>query len=366
MSRCRCAFGLDDALRVFPPGAELYPHIVFSVAGRVETMRTRDSRKEITGWAVIRDSEKNVVPTGILVTHENTLLACGALTETRADVADAFGLKENPVAGFSFDFPCSLPDETLSFYAVRPEQKKCALYPLSGGSMYRRTGICPVCGETATFSSKECWLRDHLFCSTCGSLPRARHFLTTLEAVVPDWRTRALYEIAPDSGAIARKSADYVFSHYFPGTSERYVNGTRNENVECLSFPDAVFDVVLCSDVLEHVFRPSHAVRELYRVVKPGGKVLLSTPVFSHLSESVRRACLLPDGSVRHLLPPVRHGNPVSPEGSLVTFDFGGDFERLLGEWLCGLDHSLMNRNGVELEYGIAGEFLDLFIITKI
>jgi SAM-dependent methyltransferase len=39
----------------------------------------------------------------------------------------------------------------------------------------------------------------------------------------------------------------------------------------------ASFDVVLCLQVLEHVPDPAAAVRELRRVVRPGGRVLLST-----------------------------------------------------------------------------------------
>jgi SAM-dependent methyltransferase len=47
--------------------------------------------------------------------------------------------------------------------------------------------------------------------------------------------------------------------------------------IEGLPFPDASFDVVLCTQVLEHAHDPVQAVRELYRVTRPGGHVLLST-----------------------------------------------------------------------------------------
>ena len=47
--------------------------------------------------------------------------------------------------------------------------------------------------------------------------------------------------------------------------------------VEALPVADASFDVVLCNQVLEHCDDPAQAVRELRRVVAPGGRVLAST-----------------------------------------------------------------------------------------
>jgi SAM-dependent methyltransferase len=47
--------------------------------------------------------------------------------------------------------------------------------------------------------------------------------------------------------------------------------------IESLPVPDASFDVVLCTQVLEHCADPVAAVRELRRVVAPGGCVLAST-----------------------------------------------------------------------------------------
>jgi SAM-dependent methyltransferase len=47
--------------------------------------------------------------------------------------------------------------------------------------------------------------------------------------------------------------------------------------IEAIPAPDASFDVVLCAQVLEHVEDPAQGVRELARVTRPGGRVLLST-----------------------------------------------------------------------------------------
>jgi SAM-dependent methyltransferase len=48
-------------------------------------------------------------------------------------------------------------------------------------------------------------------------------------------------------------------------------------SVEALPVPAASFDVVLCTQVLEHCDDPAQAVRELRRVTRAGGRVLAST-----------------------------------------------------------------------------------------
>ena len=45
-----------------------------------------------------------------------------------------------------------------------------------------------------------------------------------------------------------------------------------------LPFADCVFDSVVCSEVLEHVPQPDLLFREVWRVLRPGGHLVLTTP----------------------------------------------------------------------------------------
>lgn len=45
---------------------------------------------------------------------------------------------------------------------------------------------------------------------------------------------------------------------------------------EAIPFADNTFDLVICWDIVEHVQNPAHMVRELRRVVRPDGRVLLT------------------------------------------------------------------------------------------
>ncbi|RKT82026.1 Methyltransferase domain-containing protein [Saccharopolyspora antimicrobica] len=45
-----------------------------------------------------------------------------------------------------------------------------------------------------------------------------------------------------------------------------------------LPFPDEHFDVVIASEIMEHIPEDEKAMRELVRVVKPGGRVVVTVP----------------------------------------------------------------------------------------
>jgi SAM-dependent methyltransferase len=52
-----------------------------------------------------------------------------------------------------------------------------------------------------------------------------------------------------------------------------------------LPLGDATFDFVLCTEVLEHVSDPARVLAELRRILRPGGRLLLTTPFVLELHE---------------------------------------------------------------------------------
>jgi len=52
-----------------------------------------------------------------------------------------------------------------------------------------------------------------------------------------------------------------------------------------LPFDDEEFDSILCTEVLEHCLDPQHVVREMWRVLKPGGHALITIPMVIHHHE---------------------------------------------------------------------------------
>jgi SAM-dependent methyltransferase len=66
-------------------------------------------------------------------------------------------------------------------------------------------------------------------------------------------------------------------SEYVGNDVESRPGLTSVSPIEALDLPDATFDVVLCTQVLEHVRHPQRALGEIARVLKPGGHLLLTT-----------------------------------------------------------------------------------------
>lgn len=227
-------------------------------------------------------------------------------------------------------------------------------------------GHCVVCGRQSRFFYQDPALRrETLNCQYCRSSSRYRSIARGL--------LRAIHELAgveassladlPRSGGRGRlrvydtqppfsyepcayplpdllKATGWIevaLSNYRPGerTGKVLGRGITNQNLERLTFADESFDIVVTSDVMEHVRVDGKAHAEICRVLKPGGVYVFTVPHCRAWDKSLVRVQVTdpedPSKDV-HLLEPEYHGDANSDDGSgaLVYRIYGRDIETTL------------------------------------
>jgi SAM-dependent methyltransferase len=63
--------------------------------------------------------------------------------------------------------------------------------------------------------------------------------------------------------------------------------GITRCDITSIGWRDESFDLIICSHVLEHIPDDRHAMRELLRVLKPGGTAILQVPISARLQQTV-------------------------------------------------------------------------------
>ena len=218
-------------------------------------------------------------------------------------------------------------------------------------------GCCTVCGAAGAFLA-EPWRRaaETFPCPGCGAFARwrmmARGILLFL--LRRGWRARSIAELRESppgepvrildtcaSWPVPRllgevPGIDLVVSEYDPRVppGSELAPGVRCEDLERLTLPDASVDLVLTSDVLEHVRLHRRALAEVHRVLRPGGAFLFTVPfrrVPDRNRHEIYREVVDPDDPARDrdLREPCYHED-TRGGGSLVYRIY--DVDRLLDE----------------------------------
>ena len=137
---------------------------------------------------------------------------------------------------------------------------------------------CPCCGarcrEFLPHGRPE---RDHALCARCGAVERHRLCMLYLKNRTNLFSERLrLLHFAPET--VFRKifsalpNLEYVTTDFSPSANVRM-------DITNLAFPDGSFDAILCMHVLEHIPDDRGAMRELLRVLRPGGWAILQVPL---------------------------------------------------------------------------------------
>lgn len=173
----------------------------------------------------------------------------------------------------------------------RIENKLKLLYH-SGSNYY-----CPYCG----YSSRDMEIVGHDLnvlkekhvigggrraagCYKCKSRDRERLLYAFIikELKLPDTKNINILHIAPEP-KLSKVLLSQNFKEYICGDlfteGYHYADHVKNINVLDIPYEDNHFDFVICNHVLEHIPEDDKAMKELRRVLKPGGKAILQVPI---------------------------------------------------------------------------------------
>lgn len=226
------------------------------------------------------------------------------------------------------------------------------------------TGYCPICNQEVRFVAEETWYRDHLFCTSCKSIPRNRSFFHILKKLYPNYRKLKIHESSPLDYLAKAMFADcpgYSASQFWPDVplgGKKW--GYECQDLEHLTFRDNSLDLFITMDVMEHILDPAQAFREIARVIMPGGAHIFTVPIYDK-PESLIRALRGSSGEIQYLISPEYHGNPIGG-GALVTREWGHDMPEFI-----------YNASGTPTEVhciqdrrmGILGEMTDVLVSRK-
>ncbi len=142
---------------------------------------------------------------------------------------------------------------------------------------YKGKGYYCVCckNEFTRFLTKGNIPRTQAQCPFCGSLERTRVLKMYLENETTAFNsTQKILHFAPEKSLLKLLSAsnpNYIDADINPNYANHVIDITD------IPYQNAYFDIIICAHVLGHIPDEQKAISELFRVIKPGGVVLIQT-----------------------------------------------------------------------------------------
>lgn len=164
--------------------------------------------------------------------------------------------------------------------------------------------------------------------------------IATVKALDPQPGEKIL-DIAAGTGtssaAIARSGAEVIALDFSPGMvaegRRRHPELTFVEgDAEALPFPPQTFDAVTISFGLRNVNNPQLAIGEMYRVLKPGGRVVICE--FSHPDRALIKGSY--QVYLRYVMPAIAKVTSSHPDAYTYLMDSINDWpsQAVLAQWL--------------------------------
>ena len=204
---------------------------------------------------------------------------------------------------------------------------------MAPGAFSARFARCPFCGHSVfvRLNRSESGVR----CLRCAAstVHLSIGLAVACEVEVAALSRMDVYELSatgPFVEHLRKRAARAAFSEYHPDVAPGTTwQGVRCEDVQALTWPDACFDLVTHTEVFEHVPDDARGFSELRRVLRPGGKMLFTVPLFD-APDTVERVRGGGDG-IEYLMPAEYHVDPFKGNEPVLVFrDYGRDIVQRL------------------------------------
>jgi SAM-dependent methyltransferase len=144
----------------------------------------------------------------------------------------------------------------------------------------RERFVCPACGYEGPFLHvhPDTGTRLHAQCPGCGAMERHRLQRLVLDRLVAGGvlAGKRMLHVAPEPFLRAWFRAR-VGAYETADLAQRGVD--HRVDLTALPFADASYDLVYASHVLEHIRDDEAALREIRRILRPGGLAVLPVPI---------------------------------------------------------------------------------------
>lgn len=139
-------------------------------------------------------------------------------------------------------------------------------------------------------------------------------------------------EHASDKKALDVGARRGRYNNLFPNKISIDIDEESNPDIVAdahnLPFEENTFEIILCTEVLEHVDNPFKVAKELHRVLKPGGKLILTTRFMYPLHEAPRDNWRFTVFNLRSLFSEFNEVEVLAETDSITTF--ASLFQRLV------------------------------------
>ena len=169
---------------------------------------------------------------------------------------------------------------------------------------------------------------QEVICPVCGSLPRHRILVSWMQERRDLFMGKEILHFAQER--CVRRWMDR--NHLSAVTADLYQPADLKLDIEDTGLQDGAYDVIICNHVLEHVSDFRKALRELRRILRPDGMILLSFPVDEKLETVYEDESISTEEGRREHFGQNDHLRVFGADSTALLESFGFTAEEIRGE----------------------------------